>query len=1156
MFTLIKWLFSTLILLLAIAIAVPVAATYLIEQDEMKTRISSWVMENTGRNFTIHGDVGFEPGLELRLYVDDAELQNPSWASRPLALSSERAELTIELLPLFQKQIVVNSLTLTGANLWVQNHETEGSNLKLITSKKPPGQAPTPVPSWFGIKRINIENSKILSAAQTSDRITTIDLFEAELIADQLEEPFRIEARGAVNGLPVDLVGSASTLGTLLARKPTETELTLTSSSGDRVFAAGTISDMLFWRGIEARTEFSFPSIPNLAPLFSNRPLDIRALNGSATFNQPGTVSSMSLNNINGVFEYLDLEFNLAGRIGKLSSLDQLSLEISSDQEFDFSQLVPSVSSKNGEPLSSTLAATFFLSGSTQETKIDIQEFDFALGDIIAHAKGGFVIEKGDWSAPLEVDLSVPDLAAAGERFNLSLPDVGPMRLSGLLARADQKFDLSEVHIKNFSDNVSFTAEGVLSNVGKDTSGSLNFDANASPDFYKQDYFSLPIEPSSTEVSGIVKIEEGRLPVNLQSISVILPGGSITGSGSVSNLSSLGDVEIDLDAEVRDWPALAKAIDVSMPDFGETTGSAVLKGKIGGQFDLSDIVAESVSLPDLVNLNGDLQQIGKEMAGEIDFELKLPQARVVEIFPGLEFANDFLSDAEEVNASGKLTRSKQGLWSVDELVAQSRLLGAALKVDGKLSQMSLPTGVLSVSILGEVNQNDFPSNSVIPPFDSIDLNFKVPIDSGSLTVENLKGRITGQQGRLELQSDKAFLKDGTVGAFAANVQVPDIKKALPTVKVFRDGISLEADLVIVLKDKQWQVESTLNSGESDFDGTITYDFSKSRPKLMIRGVSESLNVDELLLPGPKEERFFSEKSMLPEWMSQFDGEIDIEAGRFINNSFDFDHFDSLVKFEQENVSVRLSAQRGEGSLNSSINFPVDANSRIIVVTNELPVTAFRALTKREIFQGGALNINANLIGPGRNLAGILAGGNGFVGLDINDSAIKGAALDNVGGDIFSNLLRIFNPFVKKDKLVNVECAAIRFDVVGGKAVTRNGLAMKTDRVTLLGSGEISIKNEGLKLEIAPKPRKGFGISASSFAKMIRLGGTLSDPDVEASATGFFKSGAAIGAAFFTGGLSLIGQGLLDRLKANEDVCAIAKGEVQIETRVIDDIRGR
>ncbi|MBX2869223.1 MAG: AsmA family protein [Acidiferrobacterales bacterium] len=1156
MFSFIKWLFLSLILLLAVAIAVPVAATFLVEQETVKHQIESWFLKNTGRALNIAGEVGFEPGLEIRLFVEDVKLQNPKWAGRPLALSARRAELTIALLPLFERQIEVKSLMLQGADLWVEHHELEGSNLKLLRTMNQDKEVPRPVPSWFAIKRVDILDSQIVVPSRSEKRNTIIRLKDASLVSDSLDSPVDVRGAGSINGLNVDLEGTANNLGSVLSRSSTKMDLLLTTPGGDKVTALGDVDDVLTWQKIDAQIEFDLPSVPNLSPLFVSRPMDIRSLSGTARFRQPGTVSTMALDEIAGDFSYLDISFVLAGDIKKLSRLEGLNLKIAADENIDLTKLMLLQGKEPLDKLDSALSISLTLTGAARKSRVDLNQFDFSTGDVELSASGGFDVEKGNWDAPLQLRMTIPNLKTAGKRFGKTLPDVGELNIDGLLSRSDQQFRMSEIKVSNSSTLISIDAKGALQNLGRETEGQIQFTGDAISPFFRQSFFQLPLFPDSGEIEGNVEVSSGQPKVNIGRTKLQLPGTELRGKGSIEGLKTGEPIRLLLESEIENWRTLADAVQQPLPDIGRAVFTAELLGKVGEPLSLKSIFGKLDHSENQATLEGYLENLGESMEGELYFTAFLPQQLVAEAIEPLEFTESHLSESVPVQLSGNLMRSSQEGWSLEDLLVDTQISGAAINVSGEFSQFAPAKGRMMVSAKGEIEPDSLPSQLSLPPLENVDLTFEVPIGEGGSRIEQLRGVFDGDAGEIRFNADRVKFSDGLQGLFDIQINTSDLLTATNNQFGFRNEVPLTADIELELRSDRWLASAAMVSGQNDFEGTIAFNRSTDRPRLEIEGNSKQLDVDSLLIRPPKEERFFSERPLLPEWMSRFDGSINLMAERFSNHALDLDTLDASIRYDNQQVAVRVSADRGEGTLLANFDFPVDRDSRLQVISSGLPVTAFRSLMRRGIFQGGVVDMHVNLAGPGRTLSGILSDGQGVVGLDINDSSIKGSALDSVGGDIFSNLLRIFNPFIKKDKLVNVDCGAIRFDVLNGKATTRNGLAMKTDRVTLLGAGELTLKNEGLKLEIAPKPRKGFGISASSFAKMIRLGGTLSNPDVEASATGFFKSGAAIGAAIFSGGLSLIGQGLLDRLTANDNVCALARGEIDKLPDTFDDVQNR
>ena len=84
------------------------------------------------------------------------------------------------------------------------------------------------------------------------------------------------------------------------------------------------------------------------------------------------------------------------------------------------------------------------------------------------------------------------------------------------------------------------------------------------------------------------------------------------------------------------------------------------------------------------------------------------------------------------------------------------------------------------------------------------------------------------------------------------------------------------------------------------------------------------------------------------------------------------------------------------------------------------------------------------------------------------------------------------------------------------------------------AGRVNFKNEKLDLAMRAAPREGLGISLGGVANsFLRLGGTLQNPRLQIDPT---SSVTTTGAAVATGGLSLLAQGLWNRVRASADIC--------------------
>ena len=126
--------------------------------------------------------------------------------------------------------------------------------------------------------------------------------------------------------------------------------------------------------------------------------------------------------------------------------------------------------------------------------------------------------------------------------------------------------------------------------------------------------------------------------------------------------------------------------------------------------------------------------------------------------------------------------------------------------------------------------------------------------------------------------------------------------------------------------------------------------------------------------------------------------------------------------------------------------------------------------------------------------------------------------------------------------VSTNGAACQFGRCGiyAQATTDKGIAAQTGKMNLIGSGVINLKTEELEIQIHPKAREGLGIGAGTLAQLVRVGGTLAEPKPEPDPVGVLKTGASIGAAVFTSGLSLLAEGLFRHVTADKSPCVTAQ----------------
>ena len=119
---------------------------------------------------------------------------------------------------------------------------------------------------------------------------------------------------------------------------------------------------------------------------------------------------------------------------------------------------------------------------------------------------------------------------------------------------------------------------------------------------------------------------------------------------------------------------------------------------------------------------------------------------------------------------------------------------------------------------------------------------------------------------------------------------------------------------------------------------------------------------------------------------------------------------------------------------------------------------------------------------------IAAAGNGSALVRVGPGRIPTTLDASLTSDVVRGLLDALNPF-RKSAYTAFECGVAAVNLENGKA-TVGPIAIRTDKLTGIGSGKVDLDTERIQLEWTIKPRKG-SVSASSIANLyIRLGETL------------------------------------------------------------------
>ena len=190
-------------------------------------------------------------------------------------------------------------------------------------------------------------------------------------------------------------------------------------------------------------------------------------------------------------------------------------------------------------------------------------------------------------------------------------------------------------------------------------------------------------------------------------------------------------------------------------------------------------------------------------------------------------------------------------------------------------------------------------------------------------------------------------------------------------------------------------------------------------------------------------------------------------------------------------------------------------------------------------RGGKTDVALDLALNGVSPRQWASGANGSV------TAIVGpATLANVKAapdSAFNNLADLVNPFRSIDATTELQCGVIRLPLANGVARVDRSIAMETKKVGVSVSGTVDFRNETLDLAVKPRLKEGVTIKVLQLASLVRVRGPFAGPSVGVDAGSSVQTAARIGAAFASGGLSILGETLLSGVTEKGAECDVARG---------------
>ncbi len=339
----------------------------------------------------------------------------------------------------------------------------------------------------------------------------------------------------------------------------------------------------------------------------------------------------------------------------------------------------------------------------------------------------------------------------------------------------------------------------------------------------------------------------------------------------------------------------------------------------------------------------------------------------------------------------------------------------------------------------------------------------------------------------------------------------------------------------------------------EIKGDVSVSMAGDRPSLVANLSADTLDVspfqpDEKAKPKQKKTRVFSPDTLPLAGLNSADLDLKMQVNKFITKDATLSDVNLSLSLKNGKLKLQpFTANVAGGTL--QIATTLDASSgktatlNQVLTVRQLELGQLPNFRKNQALSGGKTDVDIKLSGSGQSVAAIAGNLNGEILLNTGAGKMANQSVDMAGADVVFSALDKINPMSEKEAHTSLECAVLNFIVKDGMATTDRGIAFRTERINISGSGTIDLKNELLNLAVKPRAREGLGINLGTLVDAVQITGPLSDPSIGVGAKGALTAGISAGAAVATGGLSLLAQGLFSKTTGKGNPCDIALGKV-------------
>ena len=286
-------------------------------------------------------------------------------------------------------------------------------------------------------------------------------------------------------------------------------------------------------------------------------------------------------------------------------------------------------------------------------------------------------------------------------------------------------------------------------------------------------------------------------------------------------------------------------------------------------------------------------------------------------------------------------------------------------------------------------------------------------------------------------------------------------------------------------------------GGSDANGNIVLDTASAVTGLTVTLASQRLDFKDLGLDdgggtanSNSDGRLFSAEPWPLDWLKHIDGEFTWPVGTLVRGGASARDVAVALAIKDGAATLKyVKAQIEGGTIDGKGSLKPGKGSAVLALTlaakgiQSAPLLSMMGL--EDVLTVGRLNMDMDVNGPATSLRGLMGGLNGKASFATGEGRVQNA----FARLLLSNLFGLLTPL--DGDASRISCIAGNFDIKQGIATTR-GTVVETPGATVVGTGNIDLRNERIDMRVDPKSKD---LNLSAIAVPVRITGPLASPNV-------------------------------------------------------------